>query len=103
MKNFSPKQFDKWVDIWYKRFLKEEKRQYVNLKIYFIPRNTSGLMTIVENVKTGRKGCSKCNKKDKYNSKIGIAIAFARYAGCTDSIFIEGQPYLFMYNLKKNK
>lgn len=48
-------------------------------KIYFIPlknRNTNGIIC-VDNA-TGNTGISKCHKDDKYDAKIGCAIAYCR-------------------------
>lgn len=55
---------------------------YNNLTCHIIRDTHKGKVRIT-NIRTGKTAFAKCNKTDKFNFNVGLAIAWARYKGVT--------------------
>ena len=85
-KYLSVKKYNKWLDrIYYDCPIPKDTAYtaytlgYCKVTNYIVMWNNKNATLRIVNLKTGKTGWSKLNKKDKFNSKIALAIAWARY------------------------
>jgi hypothetical protein len=89
MKQMTKQDFDKFIDIWYKRGLNRDK--------HIISFTDAKRKVVLTNIKTGKRAISMCHKDDEFSYRIGLAIAYARYCGADDAlpVYVDGNIWKF--------